>query len=65
MNLREFASRRRHVLRMLDKDSVLLLPTAAEKTRNRDVHYPFRAESDFYYLRSLRSRSYPLKAPAC
>jgi Xaa-Pro aminopeptidase len=50
MNLREFASRRRHVLRMLDKDSVLLLPTAAEKTRNRDVHFPFRAESDFYYL---------------
>ncbi len=50
MNLREFASRRRHLLRMLEKDSLLLLPTGSEKVRNRDVHYPFRADSDFYYL---------------
>lgn len=31
-------------------DSVALLPAAPERTRNRDVHYAYRQDSDFQYL---------------
>ena len=31
-------------------DAVLLVPAATEVARNRDVHYPFRQDSDFAYL---------------
>lgn len=31
-------------------DAVLILPANKEKTRNRDCHYPFRQDSDFWYL---------------
>ncbi len=31
-------------------DGVAILPTAPERPRNRDVNYPFRPDSDFYYL---------------
>jgi Xaa-Pro aminopeptidase len=30
--------------------SIALLPAAAAAPRNRDVHYPYRQDSDFYYL---------------
>ena len=29
---------------------VAILPTAPVRPRNRDVHYPYRPDSDFYYL---------------
>lgn len=29
---------------------VAILPTAPERTRNRDTHYPYRADSYFHYL---------------
>ena len=35
---------------MLGDDSIAILPTAPEKTRNRDVQYRYRPDSDFYYL---------------
>jgi len=41
--------RRQRVLDALG-DGLLLLPTAPEQLRNGDVHYPFRAGSDFHYL---------------
>jgi hypothetical protein len=31
-------------------DGVAIVPTATEKSRNADVHYPFRPDSDFWYL---------------
>ncbi|PIE42309.1 MAG: Xaa-Pro aminopeptidase [Gammaproteobacteria bacterium] len=41
---------RRQVL--LDKigDALLILPAAQQKIRNRDCHFPFRQDSDFWYL---------------
>lgn len=30
--------------------AIAILPTAREKKRNRDTDFPFRADSDFYYL---------------
>jgi len=50
MNSTEFKRRRRQLMRMMGKDSIAILPTAKEQTRNRDVVFPFRADSDFHYL---------------
>jgi Xaa-Pro aminopeptidase len=37
-------------MRMMGKNSIAIIPTATEQLRNRDVEFPFRADSDFYYL---------------
>lgn len=50
MNPREFAKRRRQLMRMIGKDGVALLPAATPKIRNRDVQYYYRQDSDFFYL---------------
>jgi Xaa-Pro aminopeptidase len=42
--------RRRAALASNMKRGVTLIPTAAEKTRNRDTHYLYRFDSYFYYL---------------
>ncbi len=34
----------------LGRDGIAILPTSMEQVRNRDVNYPFRADSDFAYL---------------
>ena len=50
MTKNEFKRRRTQLMRMMGKDAIAIVPTAPERIRNRDVHYPFRADSDFYYL---------------
>lgn len=35
---------------MMGDESVAILPTASVRIRNRDVEFPFRPDSDFYYL---------------
>jgi len=50
MDQKEFARRRKQLMRMMGQDSIAILPTNPERTRNRDVEYPFRPDSDFYYL---------------
>jgi len=50
MNLSEFKRRRRQLMRMMGKGSIAILPAAALQVRNNDVHYPYRPDSDFYYL---------------
>ena len=47
---KEFGRRRKQLMRMMGKDSIAIIPTATELLRNRDVEFPFRADSDFYYL---------------
>jgi Xaa-Pro aminopeptidase len=44
-----FVDRRRRLLESMGS-GVAVLPTASEKTRNRDSHYPYRADSYFHYL---------------
>ncbi len=34
----------------MGRNAVAVLPAAQEKTRNRDTHFLFRQDSDFYYL---------------
>ena len=46
----EFARRRKQLMRMMGQDAIAILPTAPERLRNRDVEYPYRCDSDFYYL---------------
>ncbi|WP_457668473.1 Xaa-Pro aminopeptidase [Thiolapillus sp.] len=50
MTLNEFRRRRRQLMRMMGKDSIAILPAAGIKQRNNDVTYPYRPDSDFYYL---------------
>jgi Xaa-Pro aminopeptidase len=46
--------RRRARLAAAMGTGVALVPTAAERTRNRDAHYPYRFDSYFYYLTGFR-----------
>lgn len=47
---REFARRRRQLMRMMGNDGIAIIASAPEKIRSRDTHYPFRQDSDFWYL---------------
>jgi Xaa-Pro aminopeptidase len=46
----EFARRRRQLMKMMGKASIMILPAAPEKSRNNDVSYHYRPDSDFFYL---------------
>ncbi len=50
INLKEFAARRKKLIEQMGPNSIAILPTAPIKSRNRDVDYPYRQNSDFYYL---------------
>ncbi|MCP3908934.1 MAG: Xaa-Pro aminopeptidase [Oceanicoccus sp.] len=47
---KEFARRRKNLMAQMEPDSIAIVPAARETIRNRDVDYPFRQDSDFYYL---------------
>jgi Xaa-Pro aminopeptidase len=47
---KEFARRRRQLMRMAGDDAILVLPSAPERIRSRDTHYPYRQDSDLWYL---------------
>lgn len=46
----EIYRRRRQDLMRLMRDGVAIVPTAPQQSRNGDVRFPFRPDSDFYYL---------------
>lgn len=46
---KEYARRRQDLMRQIG-DGVAVVPSAPISTRNGDVHYRYRADSDFYYL---------------
>jgi Xaa-Pro aminopeptidase len=50
MTASEHRRRRRRLAAAMTPDSIALVPAAAESVRNRDVHYPYRQDSDFCYL---------------
>ncbi len=47
---REYARRRRQLMRMAGPDAILIIAAAPERVRNNDAHYPYRQDSDFHYL---------------
>jgi len=49
MDLSPYAKRRRDVMQHMG-GGVAIIPTAPIRVRNRDIYYPYRPDSDFYYL---------------
>lgn len=45
-----YAKRRRQLMRIAGDDAILVLAAAPERVRSRDTHYPYRQDSDFWYL---------------
>ena len=50
MTKKEFAQRRQQLMAMMEPNSIAILPAAPERTRSRDTEYPYRQDSDFFYL---------------
>ncbi len=46
----EFKKRRKQLMRHVGKGNIAIIASADTRARNRDVDYPFRQDSDFYYL---------------
>ena len=46
----EFTRRRKKLMAMMDRQSIAIIPGAREVTRSRDTEYPFRQNSDLFYL---------------
>ena len=44
------ARRRRQLMRIAGDNAILVLAAAPERIRSRDTHYPYRQDSDFWYL---------------
>ena len=47
---KEYANRRKRLLEKLEKNSVSVLASASVKTRSNDTEYPYRQNSNFYYM---------------
>jgi len=45
-----YSRRRKRLMQAMGNDSIAILPATSVKVRNRDVEYPYRPDSDFFYL---------------
>ncbi len=50
MNKKEFARRRQQLMDIMGSNSIAVLPNAEVATRNRDVDYLYRSDSNFHYV---------------
>ncbi len=50
MSKEEFANRRSALREIVQPEAIVILPSSPEQPRNGDVLYPYRQDSDFYYL---------------
>jgi Xaa-Pro aminopeptidase len=46
----EFARRRRDLMAAMSKNSIAILTAAPEQVRSRDTYFPYRQDSNFFYL---------------
>ena len=46
----DFVAHRERLLNAMEDNSVAVIPSAKLHTRNRDAEFPFRQDSDFFYL---------------
>ncbi len=51
---KEYKNRRKKLLSKLSKNSVCIIFSAQNKTRSNDTQYPYRQDSDFYYLTGFK-----------
>ncbi|THF65876.1 M24 family metallopeptidase [Pseudothauera nasutitermitis] len=56
LDIAPFQARRVRLLARMHEQGggIAILPTAPERIRNRDAHYPYRHDSYFYYLTAFR-----------
>ena len=47
---KEYARRRRQLMRRAGEDAIIVLQAAPARIRNNDAHYAYRQDSDFMYL---------------
>ena len=50
MQKSEFFRRRNRLMKEMGNNSIAILPAATMQYRNRDIEFPYRQDSDFYYL---------------
>ena len=50
IDYREMKQRRKELMAQMEPNSIALLSAAPPKVRNADTQYPYRQNSDFYYL---------------
>jgi len=50
IGLDQFVARRAELMAQMSPGSIAIIPSAQMKQRNSDVEYPFRQDSNFYYL---------------
>ncbi len=50
IKMAEYANRRKKLMRKIGHKGIVILPAAKEVYRNGDATYPYRQNSDFYYL---------------
>ena len=46
----EFSRRRKNLMGLMEPNSIAIVTSAKEQQRSRDTEFPFRQDSDFYYL---------------
>ncbi len=46
----EFSRRRKQLMAHMGRGAIAIVPTAPARVRNRDSEFPYRPDSDFYYL---------------
>ncbi len=49
----EYGRRRKHLMALMEPNSIAIIPSAREQVRSRDTLYHFRQDSDFYYLSGI------------
>lgn len=54
---REYAKRRGKIAKKLEKNSLALFYSAEQKSRSNDTEYPYRQDSNFYYLSGFKESS--------
>lgn len=50
VNMKEYLARRKELMRLVGQEAAVIIPSASEILRNGDAVFPFRQNSDFYYL---------------
>ena len=51
----DLQGRRTRIMQLLGSDSMLILWSAPERVYSGDVNYPYRQDSNFYYLTGISS----------
>lgn len=50
MNIQQHHRRRQELLNQIGDNDIVIVPTSSVKTRNSDVDFQFRSDSDFFYV---------------